>query len=121
MAAPLAIIAVPPAPAKNPVVPATPMVVNPAAKPNPITGAKRPPLNPITSPPPTVARPSIINRLVLAAFRLASRCSFSVQFCSFESCISNASVTRFSNLHISSQETPNINPTRSNSTRARAS
>lgn len=45
-------IAAPPAPAKNPVVPVTPTVVKAAPNPAPITGANKPADNPITRPPP---------------------------------------------------------------------
>jgi hypothetical protein len=53
-------IAAPPAPAKNPLVPETPIVAKPAASPAPITGARRPAESPMTRPPPTVARPIIM-------------------------------------------------------------
>jgi hypothetical protein len=89
---PVVIIAAPPAPARNDVVPVTPTVVNAAPRPAPITGARRPAERPITSPPPDakvnypwfqskvkdapmVARPIITIRFLLAAFAWPSTTS----------------------------------------------
>jgi hypothetical protein len=109
-------IAAPPAPARKPLVPATPIVVKPAASPAPMTGARRPADRPMTSPPPTVAKPMKTNRLFLAIFLRVSICSSSFQFSLLaDSCISNASVTRFSNRQISSHSMAKWSPTLSNS------
>jgi hypothetical protein len=56
-AAPDVMMAAPPAPARKPPVPVTPMVVKPAASPAPMSGAIKPADRPMTRPPPTVARP----------------------------------------------------------------
>ena len=121
-AAPDVMIAAPPAPARKPLVPATPIVVKPAARPAPITGASKPADRPITKPPPTVARPIIKYLFFKAIFLRFSLCSSSFQF-SFSAacCISNASVTRFSNRQISSHETSIFSPTFSSNTLDRAS
>ena len=111
-----------PVPARKLDVPATPIDVKPAASPAPMTGARNPALRPMTRPPPTVQRPMTISLRLRIAFLRASRWSSSFQFSlSACSCISSASVTRFSKRQISCHGTDNASPTRSNSTLDRAS
>jgi len=53
---PVVMSAVPPTPAKKPVVPVIPIVVKAAPRPAPITGANKPADRPMTKPPPMVWR-----------------------------------------------------------------
>ncbi len=117
---PVVITAAPPAPARKPVVPVIPMVLNAAPRPTPMTGAKSPADRPITSPPPSVARPSIMYRFFLLAFLRPSIIS-SFSILSTSSWISNASVTRLSNLTTSNHPRPSFSATLSRRTRERAS